>query len=354
MAGASGGYAILKNIANRLPITKKMKFLYGLTGLFGGGKLGGDYQLKMSKAGGELEHLSEKEIEELKDPLTGYGTKMGATEVVGAAAMRALGGTFTKIKNMVKGIDMSRIMRDRALEIPENLPAVIGEVNAMLKKAGIDKEFAPDSARILNDPEFMSAVVALERDGGLEGSKIVKKLYGDNQQALNDFLEVVTNAEKKSDTLANAGTSRTPELDVGTDIKTALKGELGSQKQKLDIDTQAAELGELARREIIGDAGGTPGSTIGDVLRTDVKTTYDELRDAMKKEFKDLANETDATQPKFMPANTLEVTKSLAAKLGKGPAKGTVLMKINLCNKSMKMSKALQVKEWLPRYLTRK
>ena len=325
MASATGGYALLKNIANKLPISKKMKFLYGLTGLFGGGNIGGRIQLAISKGGGELSHLSAEEIAELEDPITGYGAKMGATEVVGAAAMRAIGGTFKKLRAMAKNTDMPTSIRERAIAMPDNMPEVIGQVNDMLKRAGVDKQFAPDSARVLNDPEFMSAIVALEKQGGTEGAELVRKLYGNNQDALKEFLEVITKSNKQDTTLANIGTSRSPELDVGTDIKKAVTGEIDAEKMALSARQSEAGIGEELAQTSLRDASGVAGSEIGVVLRPDVQATHKALRTEMELAFKNLADETDATQPKFMPANTLKVAKELAAKLGKGPAKGTVL-----------------------------
>ena len=291
----------------------------------GGGNIGGRIQLAISKGGGELSHLSAEEIAELEDPITGYGAKMGATEVVGAAAMRAIGGTFKKLRAMAKNTDMPTSIRERAIAMPDNMPEVIGQVNDMLKRAGVDKQFAPDSARVLNDPEFMSAIVALEKQGGTEGAELVRKLYGNNQDALKEFLEVITKSNKQDTTLANIGTSRSPELDVGTDIKKAVTGEIDAEKMALSARQSEAGIGEELAQTSLRDASGVAGSEIGVVLRPDVQATHKALRTEMELAFKNLADETDATQPKFMPANTLKVAKELAAKLGKGPAKGTVL-----------------------------
>ena len=302
-----------------------MKFLLGLTGMAIGGKLGYQYQLDMSEAGGELKHLSPKELKALKDPLTGYSSKMAGTEIVGAAGMRAFGGAFKKVSAMVRGKDMPKSIREQALNIPDDMPAVIGEINDMLKRAGIDKTFSPDSARILNNPEFMSAIVALEREGGAKGRELVRRLYGDNQEALKEFLDFISTSQKKSDTLARTGTSRSPELDVGTEIKTTLQKEIGGEKIKLAEATATAEAGEIAARDVLSEASGVSGPQIGTVLRSDVRGTYDALREEMAQKFKALAIETDVTQPKFMPANTLRVATELQEKLGGGPAKGTIL-----------------------------
>ena len=328
MAGGTIGLFTGRNIANLLNKYKglggkKFKFLAGLAGMIYGAKEGGERQITLAEESGQLAHLTPEEIKK-KRGWSGHPGKMALSEGLGALGGRIITGAAKKLWTMARGVDIPKSMRERALNIPENMPIIIEEVNAMLKAAGINKKFSPDSARILNDPEFMSAVIAIERGGGEAGHRIVRQLYGNNQDALREFLELISKKQELPTTTPIPGKA-SPELQVGETIQTAVRQEIGEGEEAVLKAAQDAASGELATRTGVESAGGVSYRELGEILRPEVKAVYDDLVASMKLQFEGLEKEVLKTQPKFMPANTLRVATELQAKLGKGPARGTAL-----------------------------
>ena len=328
MAGGTIGLFTGRNIANLLNKYKglggkKFKFLAGLAGMIYGAKEGGERQITLAEESGQLAHLTPEEIKK-KRGWSGHPGKMALSEGLGALGGRIITGAAKKLWTMARGVDIPKSMRERALNIPENMPIIIEEVNAMLKAAGINKKFSPDSARILNDPEFMSAVIAIERGGGEAGHRIVRQLYGNNQDALREFLELISKKQELPTTTPIPGKA-SPELQVGETIQTAVRQEIGEGEEAVLKAAQDAASGELATRTGVESAGGVSYRELGEILRPEVKAVYDDLVASMKLQFEGLEKEVLKTQPKFMPANTLRVATELQEKLGGGPAKGTIL-----------------------------
>ena len=302
---------------------KKFKFISGLAGALLGAKAGGERQITLAEESGQLAHRSPEEIEKLRG-WAGHPGKMAIGEVFGEAASRLIGGTVKKAWGMFRGTDIPKDLRERALNIPENMPSVINEINDMLKQAGINKSFNPDSARILNEPEFMRAVLAIEQGGGEPGHRIVRQLYGNNQEALKEFLDLA-NKKQELPVTDPIPEGPSPELQVGENIQNVVKKEIGEGEEAVVKAVQDAASGELATRTSVETAGGVSSREVGEILRPEVKATYDELVATMKSKFEGLETEVLKTQPKFMPTNTLKTATELQEKLGKGPARGTSL-----------------------------
>lgn len=272
MTGATLGYILQK----RIPASKKFwRGLKKLAGLGGGAFVGEAAREGINVQTGAYDQMPE-EGKNLQKFLYEPG-KAAGLEILGAGTMRALGGTYKTIKGYMQGNNIPGLFRERGLLITDRFPEAVTDINKFLEEAGLPERFKPDSARILNDPEFMAALDMFAKNRGLEGHDAIRELYEKNVGALESAVDA-------SGAKAIAGDATA--YEAGSAVSRAIEGQ-----------TATAE-GAMAGR--VAEQSGEAKSSLGEVeQRATTEGTSEPfgagMREVAEKENKDLADWADKT-----------------------------------------------------------
>ena len=349
-----GAWIGLKTVERIIP--KKLKLAGRIArsaiGLGGGAAVGELARIESGKRSGQYGHLSEKELSRKRflDPVQAVGEELG-----GAALMRGGAALYKVSKAAIRGKWMPTDFVERGLELPENMPEVVGQVNAALeawakeqadnlhgvspvgkaaKRAkeeyleSIFKKFNPDSARLLNDPEFMAAVIDVGTRQGAEGNALVRELYRNNIEALTTYQDKIQNLamEKVGDYTPTPG--RTPQYDAGVETKKALEAPVERQSAELEAQTAAAaqDVGQATSELTLGR--GPAGSSIGPESRAIFSGTQEAEQQAFHKRFTEIGKEIDVAGtkdrgPRFYARSTQNIARDYVARTKGTPTEGT-------------------------------
>ena len=211
--------------------------------------------------------------------------KAGGAAVGGAAVGRGLGTTFKGLMNVLRGRSIPTLLRERGLLIPEATPEAVREINRFLTENGVPGNFKPDSARLLNDQEFMYALDLYMKQPGAAGNKEVVALYEANQKALSTALEVA------SDTAAPAGGAGA--LAAGEEIQHVAQTLVGDEIQAIEGGVARATADAESAAATAQGQGGRVSSeeALGEELRSVAERENTALRDWADAEYGAIAKE---------------------------------------------------------------
>ena len=255
MAGETLGYLLSKRFKGGGKIWNAMKRGMGLGGGAAVGEMGRE---TINIESGAYDNYPQENLvfdKFVKEPAKAAGLSIG-----GAAGARTLGGMYKTVSNYAKGIAMPEIFRNVGINLPEVTPEAVKEINRFLKQNGIEMEFAPDTARILNDPQFMSALDLYAKNAGLDGHKAVRDLYESNRSALEAALEA---AEAQLE-LPGGVTA----YEAGNAAQRAAEGGVNRAERAMEQRVgQAATDADTAQAALSAEARNTTDEAFGEQIR---------------------------------------------------------------------------------------
>jgi len=271
MTGETLGYLLQKRIPGGGRVWNIIKKTLGI----GGGAAGGEAaREQINVETGAYEHLTPEQVEQ---KFTTEPMKAGGMALGGAAAARTLGGLYKTVSNYAKGISMPERFRRLGLDLPEVTPEAVTEINRFLSENNIPLEFKPDTARLMNDPQFMAALDLYAKNAGLEGHRVVRELYEANRNALEAAL---TASESKLD-LPGGVTG----YEVGETIqRIAERGTSEAEQQVEQRVARTASEADAAQAALQSEARTTTDEAFGEQLRN-----VAELENAALKDWADSA-----------------------------------------------------------------
>jgi len=184
MTGGALGYILSKKFPGGGKLVTFMKRAMGLAG--------GAYVGEVAREGANIQrgaYDAYPKEDLIFDKLVVEPTQAAGLELVGAGVGRTLGGAYKSVKGYLTGKNIPGMFIEKGLQLTDRWPQAVDDINKFLAESGSDKVFKPDSARTLNDPEFMSAINRFIKERGLEGHDAIRELYEANTQALEEALE---------------------------------------------------------------------------------------------------------------------------------------------------------------------
>ena len=278
LTGEAIGYMLAKRIPGGNKIVQAGKKILGIGG---GAAFGEAAREKINIERGAYDHLTE---EEKTTKLINEPAKAAGLALSGAGGSRAVGGTYKYGKSLLSGEKIPKAFVERGLKLPDEVPAVVKEVNDFLAAAGSKKKFNPNSAQVLNDPEFGEVVRRYTIEKGMEGHSAVRKFYEANQDSLDELADLVVGKELAGDA---AG------YEAGRAIEGVLEGQASSAESAMaGRVTQAEQAAEMAAADVEQAAGRKSsdeglGETLRDVPeqeRLAIQAAGKKLYDPIKKE----------------------------------------------------------------------
>jgi len=337
MVGEALGYIISKKLKLKNPKRStdwlKERLKSG-GGIFAGGTGGEALRQTVAKdVFKEQEHLTP---EETADRLLKDSPIAGAYGVAGAAAMRGVGDLGKKGLAYARGKRVPTDVVDRALALGDpkkrtlkgavdafksedntakkvglpwishnvsvplrkrfknawnylrsnklELPGIVKEVNDFLAQAGRTERFNPDSARLLDDPQFMEALDQLAKNRGLLGHKAVRESYEGNESALTAMLD---------ETNKRVGTGTIPTYQAGSAVGKAV-GAQGEQAERTMANRVGKGIDQMDQADLaVQQKAGARASTefAGDRVRYAPEKEYRDFLKKYEKEYQALADE---------------------------------------------------------------
>lgn len=266
MVGEGVGVALTKGKAK----SGGNKLLRAFWGIFGGAAAGEAAKEAANIQRGAYDHLRNPETgelptNELLDKLLAEPGKAGSLALVGAGATRLAAGTGKTIVNAARGKWIPKRFVEKGLQLPESLPEAVTDINRYLREAGSDKQFSPDPARLMNDPELMAVLKRFEIEKGWEGHKAVRDLYEANIKALDETsdrmaTEALTGAPGMRDVAGSA---------AALEAETALSRELSGQAEAVGQQALQAT-GQVEQRAVREPAAPETGQLIKSVPEAEV------------------------------------------------------------------------------------
>lgn len=302
LAGETIGYLLSKRVPGGGPIKKALKS--GL-GLFTGAAAGESAREAINIESGAYEHLTPEQIErkQIAEPL-----EAGGLAVAGAGVVRTGAEAFNLVKNFMLDLKIPGRFIDKGLEIQDKLPTIISEINESLAKAGKTERFNPNSAQVLNDPEFYTALDHYMRTSSSEGQQLVKELYEGNVDALKAYADdALGSVENISGYEGGRAVSEALESQRGL-AETAMESRVASATG--DAQIKINQIDELTGRE------GSSASS-GEYLRGVPEQELDTVSKLGDKLYSPIAQEADKL--KFYQTGLLTNAKKQLADIEKVP-----------------------------------
>ena len=330
LPAALGAYVGLETIGKLGGKKSKLgaRALKAALSLLAGGGAGTVARHSASDRFGQLDHLSEEEKAHKRwaDPAMG-----GAQEVVGGTFARGAGGALKTLRAAITGKWIPQRFVERGLSLPENVSPIVEELNKALRIGAAQGEtpiqFKPDSARLLNDPEFMAAVHDVATKEGMEGYTKVRELYQNNVKALDTFLDRL-NKSVDPRTGKVLDPELTPQYEASKGLQDRLASEFKEEASAQSAKTVAAsEVAEIAEAKIAAQAG-DPGYRQGEHVRGVFQEMHEKEADRFYKAYDDLEKEitsagTNPKGPRFFARNSQLSAKAYLEKTKGQPLEGT-------------------------------
>ncbi len=292
LAGETIGYLLSKRIPGGGFFKKAAKTA---AGLFTGAAAGESAREAINIERGAYEHLTPEQIErkQIMEPV-----KAGGLAVAGAGAVRGGAEAFNLVKNFMLNLKIPGRFVEKGLQIQDKLPAVVKEINDHLAMTGRPERFNPNSAQVLNDPEFYTALDHYMRTSSSEGQQLVKELYEGNVNALQAYADdALGSVENISGYEGGKAVSEALEAQRGA-VDTAMESRVASAEQ--EAQRKIAEIDEIAGRE---GQRVSSGETLRGVPEQELKN----IADLGDKLYEPIAKE--ASGLKFYQTNLLENAK---------------------------------------------
>jgi len=276
IAGEILGAVAAEAVVKKFPPARWLMKGLTRTGGLGLGAAGGETaRLNLAEGAGELGHLTDDQIREM---YTWEPAKAASLAVAGGAAFAGIIKLAKLGKGLLTGNTLPRDFREAALGILDENPQIVTIINKELEKLGSNKQFMPNSAQLVNDPNFMGAIVRWVRTP--EGRKVAENLDNRNYDAIEELYSHYVKSTGMDPVVPATGGATgisagkefseviDPLADAAEDtlLSTATKAGIESDEIVSDITTAA---GRVSGAEV-GKTIRAPADAVEDALRSPV------------------------------------------------------------------------------------